>query len=279
MGDAVRVTIDVAAEVHKYVAKLADEDDRSVSSMFLRLVKAGLVFDGDAKEAMRAKAALSAPQTTNTTFNPIKSETEDKPKAPKVDPKKMLNGHPRSVVMDNVEVFITGSYCNETIVCDNIKVSFAQSGAVTTLGQLVDRKTGEVVDSVRLGPDQMADTYDIRLKVSGTEALRQRWQAGDYRITDDHGYAPVLVEDGRIYNKPQPIPQMSVRYEPSAEQLAMYRDRGWDSVAIEKFIELRSKMVTGGPGHFQRESQLFTDIDMFMAEREQAKAGALDDWG
>jgi len=262
-----KVILNVPTDLDQIVRTLAEKDERSVTNMYVRVIRAGVLFDGSVE---RAERALSQPQTTipaQQAFNPIK----DSPR--KRWPFRLIpEGQPTKVIMDSV--MVVDHATKEHLSFDHVAVSFSErkiDGILSIVPSVesgfIDYRTGEPVPHININtPDGPEQITRMVLKLVNSGDLVRRWLDGLYFAVDSvdnweqHVLRIVGVKDGRPYVEMAPI--VPGRFVPSEEQYEEYRkDREWSEEQIEKFIELRSQVVPGGPDWLTTLNGLYAQVD------------------
>jgi len=240
----VRVTFDLPEDVLRRLKKLCRAERRSSEDMIAHTIMTW--------------------SSERQAFNPIKSDGPVKRKY-----KLIPDGHPTRVVMNRVVVSDVAT--KQPLSLDRVAVSFSErrvDGAVSIVPSVesgfIDYHTGEPVSHISINtPDGPQRITRMALKVINAGDLVSRWLAGSYDSVDDweqYVLKIVRVKDGRAYVEMAPV--VAGRFVPSEEQYEEYREgRGWTEEQIEKFIELRSRLVPGGPDWLGTLNGLYTQVD------------------
>ena len=236
------VTITIPQRVKDKLLGLAQIEGRS----------AGRVFE----------SALDAYQQT--------TKPETKPPATSKWPFKLIpEGYPLKVLMD--DVMVIDHTTKRPISLDHVAVSFSErkvDGALSIVAsvssEFIDYYTGEHVPYIIINtPGGSERITSMGLNLLNEGDLVRRWLDGLYDSVDNweqHVLRIVRVKDGRPYVEMAPI--VPGRFVPSEEQYEEYRkDREWSEEQIEKFIELRSQVVPGGPDWLTTLNGLYAQVD------------------
>lgn len=264
--DKVEVTIKLSQADYASLCVQAEDTCRTVEGMVAFLIR-------------NFGAGVNTSIPPYQTFNPIKSEPTTNlfgSGSDDVAPKKVVlkkrkhkllpDDAPQRVIMDGV--IVRDPYDDKAVKVDRCKVFFYENKEGTAVlaqvkGRYLDFETGKPVESITFQtPQGMATQKSERLKLVNMEELVRRWQEGDYEVVDvpeDYDPRIVKVRNNRLVYKMADF-EMGT-FVPSPEQIKEYKERGWKQHQIDKFIEMRSSIIPGGPGYADWLMDTYAAID------------------
>ena len=277
-----KLLVNLPAELHAAVAKIAIADDRPVSNMIVRLVRIGLDHITSSDHLIPVKSDDRQSTITPSDMSPQYALKPQRERARNIIP----DGIPLRVVMDGVQLvddferLVSPPGNPASRVYDSVPMMFDEVKSKSTGEWIIRAKAvtrfvspeGVPVDRMEVVPGTWVTEWSPQ--IVDKDGTIDRWLSGDYRLVDDweqHELRVTVVEGGKLAARPQPLPNMTGNFVPSPDQLAEYRERGWDDEGVALFIELRSAMPTAVYDFHDRLVDINRQVDAFMASREGDK--------